>query len=189
MPINMQQANDLKHHLLIAMPGLKDSLFTGAVIYLCEHNEDGAMGLVLNRKLPVDFHDICEQLQIPYKLTANPIVLDGGPVSPEHGFILHRQAGAWNSTFSVAAEAHLTSSKDILKAIANDAGPQEFIIALGYAGWDKAQLENELSSNAWLTTEADAKLLFETPVDDIYQAALAKIGVSVEFLSSQMGHA
>lgn len=189
MPINMQQANDLKHHLLIAMPSLKDSLFESTVIYLCEHNEDGAMGLVLNRKLPVEFYDICEQLQIPYKLSANPIVLDGGPVSPEHGFILHRQTGSWNSTFSVDAEAHLTSSKDILKAIANGTGPQDYIIALGYAGWDKAQLENELSSNAWLTTEANSELLFETPIDELYQAALAKIGVSVEFLSSQTGRA
>lgn len=185
----MQQANDLKHHLLIAMPSLRDSLFEGTVIYLCEHNKDGAMGLVINRKLPVEFHDICEQLGIPYKLTANPIVLDGGPVSPEHGFILHRQEGSWNSTFAVAEETHLTSSKDILKAIASGAGPQDYIIALGYAGWDKAQLESELSSNAWLTTEANPQLLFETPIDEIYQAALAKIGVSVEFLSSQMGHA
>lgn len=89
----------------------------------------------------------------------------------------------------MAEETHLTSSKDILKAIASGAGPQDYIIALGYAGWDKAQLESELSSNAWLTTEANPQLLFETPIDEIYQAALAKIGVSVEFLSSQMGHA
>lgn len=185
----MQQANDLKHHLLIAMPSLKDTFFEGTVIYMCEHNEDGAMGLVLNRKLPVEFYDICEQLQIPYMLSANPSVLDGGPVSPEHGFILHRQLGAWGSTFSVDAETHLTSSKDILKAIANGTGPQDYRIALGYAGWDKAQLESELSSNAWLTTEANSELLFETPIEEIYQAALAKIGVSVEFLSSQTGRA
>lgn len=189
MSINMQQASNLKHHLLIAMPSLKDSLFEGTVIYLCEHNDDGAMGLVLNRQMPVEFHDICEQLGMPYQLTTNPIVLEGGPVSPEHGFILHRQAGAWGSTYSVGSEAHLTSSKDILEAIAKGRGPQDYVIALGYAGWDKAQLEDELSSNSWLTTEANSQLLFDTPMDEIYQAALAKIGVSVEFLSSQTGRA
>lgn len=185
----MQQSNKLKHHLLIAMPSLKESSFEGTVIYLCEHNEDGAMGLVINRPLPVSFHDICDQLDIPYALSANPEVLEGGPVNPEHGFILHRQAGTWDSTYSVAEEAHLTSSKDILNAIANGAGPQDYIIALGYAGWDKNQLESELSSNAWLTTEATAQLLFETPIDDLYQAALAKLGVNIGFLSSQTGRA
>lgn len=189
MPINMQQADDLKHHLLIAMPGLKDSLFEGTVIYLCEHNEEGAMGLVINRVLPVEFHDICEQLEIPYSANSNPSVLDGGPVSPEHGFILHRQLGKWDSTFSVAEETHLTSSKDILTAIASGVGPQNYRIALGYAGWDKQQLEDELSSNTWLTTEADAQLLFETPTEHLYQAALAKLGVNVGFLSTQIGHA
>lgn len=185
----MQQSNDLKHHLLIAMPSLKDPSFAGTVIYLCEHNEDGAMGLVINRKLPVEFHDICEQLDIPYVLGTNPDVLDGGPVSPEHGFILHRQVGSWNSTYSIAEESHLTSSKDILGAIANGTGPQDYRIALGYAGWDQKQLEDELSSNSWLTTQATAQLLFETPIDGLYQAALAKLGVNVGFLSSQTGRA
>ena len=185
----MQQSNDLKHHLLIAMPSLKDPSFEGTVIYLCEHNKDGAMGLVINRKLPVDFHDICEQLEIPYVLDANPEVLEGGPVSPENGFILHRQAGTWNSTYSIAEDSHLTSSKDILIAIANGTGPQDYIIALGYAGWDHEQLQEELSSNAWLTTEATAQLLFETPAEELYQAALAKLGVNVGFLSSQSGRA
>ena len=189
MLINMQQANNLRNHLLIAMPGLKDPLFEGAVVYICEHNEEGAMGLVINKEMPVELHDVCEQLEIPYELTTNSTILNGGPVSQEHGFILHRQSGAWDSTFSVSKDSHLTSSKEILKAIAAGNGPDHYKITLGYAGWDKEQLEEELGSNAWLTIEATPELLFETDVNDIYQNSLAKLGVSLQFLSSQKGHA
>ena len=185
----MQQLNSLKNHLLIAMPQLEDSWFAGTVTYLCEHNADGAMGIVLNKPLPVTFHEICEQLEITRLAGIDPEIYAGGPVSQEHGFILHRQQGNWGATLNVTEQAHLTSSKDILKAIAAGSGPQDFRLTLGYAGWDAQQLDEEILANSWLTIEATEHLLFEVPHDELYQAALSQLGVSAEFLSSDAGHA
>lgn len=185
----MQELNSLKNHLLIAMPQLGDSWFAGTVTYLCEHNADGAMGLVLNKTLPVHFSDICEQLDIPRMTGIDPEIHAGGPVSPEHGFILHRQQGNWGGTLNVTEQTHLTSSKDILKAIAAGSGPRHFRLALGYAGWDAGQLEAELLTNSWLTVEATPELLFDTAPERMYHAALQRLGVSPEFLSSDAGHA
>ena len=185
----MQQLNSLKNHLLIAMPQLEDSWFEGTVTYLCEHNEDGAMGLVLNKPLTVTLDDICQQLDIPRLAGIDPAILAGGPVSLEHGFILHRQQGQWDSTLNVDEEAHLTSSKDILKAIAAGDGPKDYRMTLGYAGWDAQQLDEELKQNSWLTVEASPELLFETEAKDLYRNALKKLGISPEFLSSDTGHA
>ncbi len=185
----MQELNSLKNHLLIAMPQLEDSWFAGTVTYLCEHNTDGAMGLVLNKTLPVHFDEICEQLDIPRVTGIDPDIYAGGPVSPEHGFILHRQQGNWGGTLNVTEQTHLTSSKDILKAIAAGSGPRHFRLALGYAGWDAGQLEAELLANSWLTVEATPELLFDTAPEQIYHAALQLLGVSPEFLSSDAGHA
>jgi putative transcriptional regulator len=185
----MQQLNTLRHQLLIAMPGLHQDWFAGSVVYLCEHGDDGAMGLVLNRVMPVTFHDICEQLEIERQPGVQPAVLCGGPVSPETGFILHREPGNWTSTLSIGQHCHLTSSKDILRAIADGTGPESFHLALGYAGWDAEQLERELRDNAWLTVEADDELLFRTPTQVLYDRALQRLGISAEFLSQEAGHA
>lgn len=185
----MQQIHNLKHHLLIAMPQLNDSWFEGAVIYLCEYNDEGAMGLALNQVLDVEFSDICQQLSLPCMASVQPAILSGGPVSQEHGFILHRQLGDWQSSMSIAADAHLTSSKDILEAIAVGEGPQHYRIALGYSGWSAGQLDEELRSNSWLTLEATPELIYETAAEDLYAQALAKLGVSPEFLSAQSGRA
>lgn len=185
----MEQLNSLKNHLLIAMPQLEDSWFAGSVTYLCEHNEDGAMGIVLNKPMPVTFSEICEQLDIPRLPGVDPKILAGGPVSIENGFILHRQQGNWGATLNITEQAHLTSSKDILKAIAAGSGPKDFHLALGYAGWDAEQLDAEIRSNSWLTVEATEQLLFDTPMDELYAAALALLGISAEFLSSDSGHA
>ncbi|MFC3680590.1 YqgE/AlgH family protein [Bacterioplanoides pacificum] len=185
----MQQLNSLKNHLLIAMPQLEDSWFEGTVTYLCEHNEDGAMGMVLNKPLRVSLDDICQQLEIERQAGVDPVILAGGPVSMEHGFILHRQQGNWDSTLNVVEEAHLTSSKDILTAIAAGNGPSDYRMALGYAGWDAQQLDEELKQNAWLTIEASPELLFATDAKDLYRSALKQLGISPEFLSSDAGHA
>ncbi len=185
----MEHLKSLKNHLLIAMPQLEDSWFGGTVTYLCEHNDDGAMGIVLNKKMPVTFDEICEQLGIPRLPGISPEILSGGPVSPENGFILHRQQGDWGATLNVTEQAHLTSSKDILKAIAAGSGPKDFHLALGYAGWDSSQLDEEIRSNSWLTVAATEALLFDTPTEDIYTAALALLGISPEFLSGDAGHA
>lgn len=189
MPTNMLQLNNLKHHLLIAMPHLDGSWFGQTVTYICEHNEEGAMGIVLNKPLPIHFSDICDQLEIPRLSNNNPRVFAGGPVSPENGFILHKQQGHWGSTLNVTEQTHLTTSKDILNAIASDTGPQDFRLALGYAGWDSEQLTQELRDNAWLLLEADNDLLFHTEPEQLYQAALARLGISPEFLSSATGNA
>lgn len=185
----MQQLNSLKNHFLIAMPSLNEDWFAGCVIYLCDHNDEGAMGLVLNRVMPVTFHDVCEQLDIERKPGIQPVVQCGGPVSPETGFILHREPGNWSSTLSIGQYCHLTSSKDILRAIAAGEGPESFHLALGYAGWDAEQLDSELLNNAWLTVEADEELLFYTPTQTLYDKALHRLGVSAEFLSQDAGHA
>lgn len=185
----MQQLHSLKHQLLIAMPQMEESWFAGTVTYLCEHNSDGAMGLVLNKALPLHFSDICEQLDIPRVTGVDPVILAGGPVSLETGFILHQEQGHWRSTLNITEQSHLTSSKDIVHAIAAGSGPRHFRMALGYAGWDKQQLDEELKANAWLTVEATPELLFHTPISELYDAALAQLGISAEFLSSDAGHA
>ncbi|MAK90416.1 MAG: YqgE/AlgH family protein [Oleibacter sp.] len=185
----MQQLQSLRNHLLIAMPQLEDSWFGGTVTYLCEHSEDGAMGIVLNKTMPVTFDEICEQLDIPRLPGVSPEILSGGPVSTENGFILHRQQGHWSSTLSVTEQCHLTTSKDILKAIAAGDGPRHFHLALGYAGWDADQLDEEIRDNSWLTVEATDEILFDTPIDKIYSKALAALGISAEFLSGDAGHA
>ncbi|MAD44494.1 MAG: YqgE/AlgH family protein [Oceanospirillaceae bacterium] len=185
----MEQLQSLKNHLLIAMPQLEDSWFGGTVTYLCEHNEDGAMGIVLNRHMPVTFDEICEQLDIPRLPGVTPDILAGGPVSQENGFILHRQQGNWSSTLNVTEQSHLTTSKDILQAIAAGDGPKDYHLALGYAGWDADQLDEEIRTNSWLTVEASEDILFDTPPEEIYAKALAALGISAEFLSGDAGHA
>jgi putative transcriptional regulator len=185
----MEQLHSLRNHLLIAMPQLRESWFEGTVTYLCEHNDEGAMGLVLNKELPLGFAEVCEQLEIPLLAGVNPTVLNGGPVSPEQGFILHQEQGNWNATLNITEQTHLSSSSDVLRAIAAASGPRHFRLALGYAGWSAGQLEQELLDNAWLTVPADTELLFQTPVEHLYQAALGRLGVKADYLSNLSGHA
>ena len=185
----MLELNSLRNHLLIAMPGLDGSWFGGTVTYLCEHNADGAMGLVLNKPSSIEFSDICEQLDIDRRSHIAPTILQGGPVSPEQGFILHEETGDWGATMNITERAHLTSSQDILRAIAQGTGPQNYSLGLGYAGWSTGQLDEELRENAWLTLEATPDLLFRLDQRDLYDVALSKLGVSAEFLSDESGHA
>ena len=185
----MEHLHSLRNHLLIAMPQLRDSWFEGTVTYLCEHNEEGAMGLVLNRDLPVTFEEVCEQLDITLLSGVNPAVMNGGPVSPEQGFILHQEQGIWGATLSVNEQVHLSSSRDILAAIAAANGPRHYRLALGYAGWSGGQLDREILENSWLTVPADTELLFNTPPEQLYKAALARLGISSSALNSFSGHA
>lgn len=185
----MKQLNSLRNHLLIAMPSLDDSWFGGSVTYLVEHSSDGAMGLVLNKPTSFTFADVCEQLDIERREHISPLMMNGGPVSQEQGFILHREAGDWGATMNITEESHLTSSKDILTAIARGTGPQNYRLGLGYAGWSAGQLDEELRENAWLTLEATPDILFGLDYRDLYDVALSKLGVSAEFLSGEIGHA
>ena len=185
----MKEIKSLRNHLLIAMPQLEDTWFAGTVTYMCEHNQDGAMGVVLNRPLDLDFAEVCDQLEIPRLPSVNAEILCGGPVSQENGFILHREQGNWESTLNVTEQAHLTSSKDILEAIATGAGPRHYLLGLGYAGWSAQQLDKELRENSWITLEATPELIFGTDIHDLYNIALSTLGISAEFLSSDAGHA
>jgi len=189
MPSDTPAFSSLKHKLLIAMPQLNDSWFDHTVTYICDHNEDGAMGLVLNKKSGLNLNEVLEQLDIEAQWPAEESILEGGPVSPEHGFILHKEQGQWDSTLSVENDVHITTSKDILRSLAEGTGPLKHKVALGYAGWEAGQLEQEMLDNAWLTIDADDTLLFDTPNDQIYQQALATLGIDETFLSSDAGHA
>jgi putative transcriptional regulator len=182
----------LRNHFLIAMPGLKDSIFTGSVTYICEHNEQGAMGLVINHPLDISIDDILDQLDLVDSERPHPEkVLAGGPVHMDRGFVLHpmRKADHWRASMAVSPDVCLTSSQDIIKAIARNEGPDEKVIALGYAGWSAGQLESELSANAWLTCPADEEIIFRLPYEQRAQAAAAKLGIDLNLISTEHGNA
>lgn len=188
----MQNDASLRNHLLIAMPRLEDPNFSRTVTFLCEHNDEGAMGLVINRSMPdLVIGDILEQMQIPTAPEADLTVpvLSGGPVQPEHGFLLHRPHGHWDSSMVISDDLALTTSRDILEAIADGKGPTHYLVALGYAGWGPGQLEQELAENAWLSGPASETLLFNTPLEERWSAAAALLGIDLGLLSGEVGHA
>jgi putative transcriptional regulator len=181
----------LTNQFLIAMPTLADANFSQTVTLICEHNPQGALGLVINRPMRMSFADVFEQLE----LTSSDRVLDelpilhGGPVQPDRGFVIHRAGPTWDSTLVVSDSLHVTTSRDILTAIAQGRGPDPVCMALGYAGWEAGQLEAEVSQNAWLTVPVNERILFTTPFDQRWQAAAQLLGVNLNALSPQAGHA
>ncbi|PTQ91012.1 YqgE/AlgH family protein [Agitococcus lubricus] len=180
------------HHCLIAMPEMADTRFAETVTYIVKHDEEGAVGLVINKPLELSLMQLLEEVRLPLlKPLADPDmpVLFGGPVSTEAGFVLHKEKGAWNSSLTVEGNLYVTSSRDILDAISQGKGPKDFLVVLGYAGWSAGQLEREMAENAWLMCAADESLLFELPYEARWQAAARKIGVDLRLLSSQVGHA
>jgi putative transcriptional regulator len=187
----MMTGSQLTNHFLIAMPGLMDDNFNQAVTYICEHDENGTFGIVINRESDITLDDVMQQMQIPYPTEQqdNTRVLTGGPVQSNRGFILHRPAGNWDSSLIVTDTVALTTSRDILEAIAEDRGPDDNIIALGYAGWGPGQLEQEMAANTWLSCPAEQQIIFETPVEKRWQAAADLIGVDLQLLSNEAGHA
>lgn len=182
----------LQNHFLIAMPVMQEQHFAHAVIYLCVHNEEGAMGIVINRPmLDLNMGEIMQQMNIPLQIDSlrqAPVLL-GGPVQPERGFLVHTPASRWQSTLSVTDDIAVTSSQDILQALANGEGPQSFLMALGFAGWSEGQLEQEIANNAWLTVPADPKILFESPFEDRWDLAGGLLGFNMDDLSDEVGHA
>lgn len=186
----MQNAN-LTHHFLIAMPNMADPYFSKSLTYICEHNEQGALGVVVNRAIDLTLETLLEQvgitLDVP-QLAATPVHF-GGPVQTDRGFLLHRPLGQWASTLPVNDEVGLTTSKDILEAIARGEGPEQFFLTLGYAGWAPGQLEHEISQNAWLTVPADMGLVFDSPLEVRFDAAMHLLGVDSLNLSDDVGHA
>lgn len=176
---------------LIAMPALQDPNFFHGVTYLCEHTAEGAMGIMVNRPLDINLGEVLSQMNIETSLDAvihQPIFL-GGPVQCERGFVIHKPHGNWEASLKVSAEIAVTSSRDILEAIAAGRGPRHSLIALGYAGWGPGQLEREMKENAWLSVAADDRIFFEVPSDRRWEAAAALSGVDVNLISSHIGHA
>jgi putative transcriptional regulator len=195
MDMTDKQSNEtfkhLRGQLLLAMPGLADSGFAHAVVYICEHTPEGAMGLIVNQPINVPLKQIFSQLDLPCpeKLNTQQLLL-GGPVQQERGFILHRNTDKkWQSTMPVGEQISLTASQDIIEALASNEGPEDSLVALGYAGWGAGQLEQELLANAWLTAPTDAEFLFDTPFDSRARLAAARIGVDINQLSNSAGHA
>ena len=186
----MQSVN-LTHHFLIAMPAMADPHFSKTLTYICEHNEQGALGLVVNRPLDITLSMLLGQVGIPVAATqcASIPIHFGGPVQTDRGFVLHEPVGKWQSTLAVGSEIGLTTSKDILQAVARGEGPHQMLITLGYAGWAPGQLEHELAQNAWLTVTARHDIIFELPAEQRFAAAMEMLGVSYASLSENAGHA
>ena len=182
---------NLTHHFLIAMPTMVDTVFSKTLTYICEHNEQGALGIVINRPTDLTLVNLFKQLGIPQTVSqAEAIpVLFGGPVQLDCGFVLHHPIGNWQSTLVVNKEVGLTTSLDILKAIANAEGPDQVLIAMGYAGWAAGQIEHELAQNAWLTVPATADVLFDLPSEERLPAAMQLLGIHDANISNEVGHA
>ncbi|MGQ0529603.1 MAG: YqgE/AlgH family protein [Panacagrimonas sp.] len=184
-------ASSLKNQFLVAMPGLEDDNFSHTVSLLCEHNDKGAIGLVINRPTDLTLTAMLDQMGVKHESTdANEhVVFWGGPVQPERGFVVHKAPGGWESCMPIANDLYITTSRDVLSAIGEGRGPKEFLITLGYAGWGAGQLENEILANSWLNTPVDAKVLFNTPARSRWQSATRLLGLDVTQLSSGAGHA
>lgn len=183
--------NDISftNQLLLAMPQLDDPWFNHGLVYICEHSEEGAMGLVINNPTQLTLNQVFAELKLPDEQNHDEYVLCGGPVAPDQGFILHSPTGQWDSSLDISHDVCLTTSKDILASIAQGQGPKQHIVALGYAGWSAGQLEAEMAENAWLTLPSDTNILFDTPIDQRRKKAADKLGIDISLLSSQSGHA
>jgi putative transcriptional regulator len=185
------QPVNLTHHFLIAMPNMADPNFARSLTYICEHNDQGALGVVVNRPIDMTLGALFEQIEIPLQdhHWASLPVYYGGPVQVDRGFVLHRPAGAWHSTLAVSQDVALTTSKDVLEAVAEGRGPQQMLVSLGYAGWAPGQLEQEIGQNAWLTVPADLDVIFQLPPDRRFGAAMELLGIDPARLSDDVGHA
>lgn len=181
----------LSNHFLIAMPSLEDGIFSQSVTYICEHDENGALGITINRPSEISLAEILSQLQIDTSSehTLNQTVLNGGPVQIDRGFILHTPVGNWDSSLKVTDNIAVTTSQDVIQAIASNKGPTRSLIALGYSGWGPGQLEHELSENSWLSCPATEEILFDIPIEKRWRTAALLLGIDLQLLSSQTGHA
>ena len=195
---------NLTHHFLIAMPGLRDAIFMRSVIYMCEHSERGALGLIINKPSDINLKNLFDKVELTLQrddLIASP-VFQGGPVQTERGFVLHDPmplgAGAtggaagetaYASTLTIAGGLEMTTSKDVLEALSTGAGPRRVLVSLGYSAWGEGQLESDIAENSWLTVGADVAVIFDTPIEQRYDRALALLGLQAWMLSPQAGHA
>lgn len=191
---------NLTNHFLIAMPGLEDAIFSRSVVYVCEHGPRGAMGLVINKPAEMRMEALFQKVDLPLMradLMDSP-VFQGGPVQMERGFILHEpvfaaedkpQESLYASTLTIPGGLEMTTSKDVLEALASGSGPRKVLVSLGYSAWGEGQLESELAENSWLTVDAQSAIIFDTPVESRYDKALALLGLESWMISTQAGHA
>lgn len=215
----------LENQFLIAMPSLANDYFNKTVTYICEHNDEGAMGLIINMPVNITLHDLLKQIEendqkeskqsvtdqetddtpkkslgsvpaadnltenISFENSLEQLVLSGGPISQNRGFVLHQTQPGWKSSLALSEDIMITTSKDILLALGTNKAPEQFMVTLGYAGWEPGQLEAELQSNTWLTIDADSDILFNTPIELRWQKATQKLGIDIAHLSSDIGHA
>lgn len=199
MPADESSIN-LTHHFLIAMPGLEDAAFAKSVVYLCEHSSRGALGLVINKPSDINLKHLFDKVDLPLArddLAGTP-VFHGGPVQTERGFVLHEavftaeatpEEPVYASTMTIPGGLEMTTSKDVLEALATGAGPRKVLVSLGYSAWGEGQLESELAENSWLTVSADTSIIFDTPIEQRYDKALSLLGLQSWMLSPDAGHA
>ncbi len=187
----MAEENSLANQLLIAMPGMADPNFSTTVTLICEHNDDGALGIVINRPLNLKLGGLFDQLSVEGAdpAAANSPVLAGGPVGPERGFVLHNPGLDFENSVAVSESIQLTLSRDVIDAMAKGTGPEKSIVALGYAGWESGQLEDEMLANSWLNVPATPELVFDTPFADRWESAARSLGIDISRMSPGAGHA
>jgi putative transcriptional regulator len=191
-------AINLTNQFLIAMPGMGDGTFAGTVIYLCEHTDKGALGLVINKPIDIKLKNLFEKVELSLdrpELAEAPVYF-GGPVQTERGFVLHESLGGdddagghYNSTLRIPGGLEMTTSKDVLEALSSGAGPKKILVTLGYSGWGAGQLEDEMSRNGWINVGAERGIIFDTPVEQRYDKALSLLGIDANMLSGEAGHA
>ena len=185
----------LADHFLIAMPSMLDPIFGGTVVYICEHNDSGALGMIINRPTDMTMDVLFDRLDLSLEInphgsaSARGPVMFGGPVQVERGFVLHAPAADYNSSLNVSSDVSLTTSRDVLEAAARGEGPSRLLVTLGCAGWSAGQLEDEILRNGWLTVRADPAILFDTPVEERFAAAMSLLGIDPTMLSGEAGHA
>ena len=189
-------AINFTNQFLIAMPGMADEMFAGSVVYLCEHTERGALGLVINKPIDIKLKNLFERVDLSLERAdlADEPVYFGGPVQTERGFVLHdhratHDGSGYSSTLSVPGGLDMTTSRDVLEALSQGSGPRRVLITLGYAGWGAGQLEDEIARNGWLSVDADPGIIFDTPIEQRYSRALSLLGVDPSMLSQEAGHA
>lgn len=185
------QSINLTDHFLIAMPAMVDSFFSKTLVYIAEHNDQGALGVIVNRPIDMSLATLFEKIDIALEADgfADLPVFFGGPVQTDRGFVLHRPVGEWQSTLAVNQQVGLTSSRDVLQAVARDGQPRDVMVTLGYAGWSAGQLEHELAQNAWLTVPAEPRILFDLPSEERLASAMEALGIDFTNLAKDAGHA
>ena len=185
---------NLANHFLIAMPSMNDPIFGGTVVYICEHNEKGVLGVVINKPTDMTMDVLFDRIDLKVADGLRPSVVNepimfGGPVQDDRGFVLHSPGGRYSSSLSVTDDVAFTTSIDVLEAVANGSGPRRMLVSIGYAGWSPGQLEEEIARNGWLTVGADARVLFDLPIEERYNAAIKLLGIDPMMLAFEAGHA